>query len=81
MSIFYIFVRNNFIRFLWDDYIENENILNNGENNDNDDEEESTNKKSKSKKEDKKGIFLANYNLRIFILKILAEKFSPSIIS
>ena len=77
MSIFYIFVRNNFIRFLWDDYIENENILNNGENNDNDDEEESTNKKSKSKKkEDKKEIFLSNYKLQIFILKIFAEKFS-----
>ena len=77
MSIFYIFVRNNFIRFLWDDYIENENILNNGENNDNNDEEESTNKKSKSKKkEDKKEIFLANYKLQIFILKIFAEKFS-----
>ena len=80
MSIFYIFVRNNFIRFLWDDYIENENNLNDEENNDNDndnDEEESTKKKSKGKKkEEKKEIFLSNYKLQVFILKIFAEKFS-----
>ena len=75
MSIFYIFVRNNFIRFLWDDYIENENNLNNEENND--DEEESSKKKSKGKKkEEKKETFLSNYKLQVFILKIFAEKFS-----
>jgi hypothetical protein len=52
MSIFYIFVRNNFIRFLWDDYIENENNFNDEENND--DDEESSKKKSKGKKKKKK---------------------------
>jgi hypothetical protein len=68
-------VRNNFIRFLWDDYIENENNFNDEENND--DEEESSKKKSKGKKkEEKKEIFFSNYKLQVFILKIFAEKFS-----
>ena len=79
MSIFYIFVRNNFIRFLWEDYIENENI-NIEENEDEDKEEENSSQKSKKKEkakhEEKKEIFWSNYKLQIFVLKIFAEKFS-----
>ena len=79
MSIFYIFVRNNFIRFLWDEYKENEIELNNEE--DNEDEEGDKEKKSKKDKTNKTSkkkneIFWANYKLQIFILKIFAEKFS-----
>ena len=82
MSILYIFVRNNFIRFLWDDYIENENNLEDDENNENDEDDETNKKKSKeekeekTKKKEKKEIFWANYKLQIFVLKIFAEKFS-----
>ena len=86
MSIFYIFVRNNYIRFLWDNYIENQNDLINEENenetenrNESQDDEESKTKKSKKnkeKKEEKKELFCSNYKLQIFVLKIFAEKFS-----
>ena len=82
MSIFYIFVRNNFIRFLWDDYIENQSDLINKDNeneNEDDAEEESKTKKNiknKDKKDEKKELFWSNYKLQIFILKIFAEKFS-----
>ena len=82
MSIFYIFVRNNFIRFLWEEYKENENEVNNEE----DSEDEEGENKDKTKKENKEKnknkennkniIFWANYKLQIFVLKIFAEKFS-----
>ena len=78
MSIFYIFIRNNFIQFLWEDYIENEENINNDENGD-EEEEESNNsktKKEKPKKEEKKELFWSNYKLQIYVLKIFAEKFS-----
>ena len=77
MSIFYIFVRNNFIRFLWEDYVEIEPDLKN-ETNENEDNESnnSKTKKEKSKKNEKKEIFLSNYKIQIYILKIFAEKFS-----
>lgn len=83
MSIFYIFVRNNFIRFLWDDYIENElgNNLEDEENQEEDEESKSQSNKKKSKKEknkekDKKELFWSNYKIQVFVLKIFAEKFS-----
>jgi hypothetical protein len=78
MSIFYIFVRNNIIRFLWDEYKENEIELNN----ESDSEEDENDKEKKIKtKNDKKPqkkfeLFWANYKLQIFVLKIFAEKFS-----
>jgi len=78
MSIFYIFVRNNFIRFLWEEYKENENEVNNEE--DSEDEQESNKKAKSTKKEsnnnNKTEIFWANYKLQIYVLKIFAEKFS-----
>ena len=46
MSIFYIFVRNNFIRFLWDNYKDNEIDTNNEEGSD-DEDEDSKNQKTK----------------------------------
>ena len=79
MSIFYIFVRNNFIRFLWEDYIENEPDLNGEERDENDEDEEASknkSKKQKSEKNEKKEIFWSNYKLQIYVLKIFAEKFS-----
>ena len=83
MSIFYIFVRNNFIRFLWDDYIENEpgNNLDDEENQEEDEESKSKSNKKKSKKEknkekEKKELFWSNYKIQVFVLKIFAEKFS-----
>ena len=78
MSIFYIFVRNNFIRFLWDQYKENEFSINPDDDSDN--EEGNTKQKSKKDKnktsKKKNEIFWANYKLQTFILKIFAEKFS-----
>ena len=79
MSIFYIFVRNNFIRFLWEDYKENENINNQEEEDEEKEEDDTTQKKDKKEKakpEEKKEIFWSNYKLQIFVLKIFAEKFS-----
>ena len=79
ISIFYIFVRNNFIRFLWEEYKENEGETNNEE--DSEDEQESNKKAKSTKKEsnnnnNKTEIFWANYKLQIYVLKIFAEKFS-----
>ena len=82
MSIFYIFVRNNFIRFLWDNYKDNEIDTNNEEGSDDEDEDSKNQKTKKDKKKNPKSktneddIFWANYKLQIFILKIFAEKFS-----
>lgn len=83
MSIFYIFVRNNFIRFLWDDYIENEpgNNLDDEENQEEDEESKPKSNRKKSKKEknkekEKKELFWSNYKIQVFVLKIFAEKFS-----
>ena len=82
MSIFYIFVRNNFIRFLWEEYKENENEVNNEEDyedeeGENKDKTKKENKeKNKNKENNKNIIFWANYKLQIFVLKIFAEKFS-----
>jgi hypothetical protein len=79
MSIFYIFVRNNFIRFLWDDYKENEIELNNeSESEDQEEEKQEKIKKEKSKTKSNKTSeqFWANYKLQTFVLKIFAEKFS-----
>ena len=82
MSIFYIFVRNNFIRFLWDNYKENENDFNNEEASEDDDDESKNQKTKKEKKKNTKNnkntdeIFWANYKIQIFVLKIFAEKFS-----
>ena len=79
MSIFYIFVRNNFIRFLWDDYKENEIELNNeSDSEDAEEEKQEKIKKEKSKTKSNKTveIFLSSYKLQTFVLKIFAEKFS-----
>ena len=77
MSIFYIFVRNNFIRFLWQDY--RENFIINKDNESEDDEENNTKKKTKkekSKNNEKTELFWSNYKLQVYVLKIFAEKFS-----
>ena len=76
MSIFYIFVRNNFIRFLWEDYIENEPNLNNENNDEDNQSNNSKTKNEKPEKKEKKEIFWSSYKLQIYILKIFAEKFS-----
>lgn len=77
MSIFYIFVRNNFIRFLWQDY--RENFIINKDDESEDDEENNTKKKTKkekSKNNEKTELFWSNYKLQVYVLKIFAEKFS-----
>ena len=78
MSIFYIFVRNNIIRFLWDEYKENEIELNNESDSEEDENDKEKKIKTKNDKKPQKKIelFWANYKLQIFVLKIFAEKFS-----
>ncbi len=78
MSYFYIFVRDNFIRFLWDKYKENEIELDKecvSETDENDKEKKLKNKIDKNPKK-KVELFWANYKLQIFILRIFAESFS-----
>ena len=78
ISIFYIFVRNNFIRFLWDDYKENQAELKQEQEEDSEDDDENIKKDKNVKKENSNTteIFWNNYKLPVYVLKIFAEKFS-----